>query len=78
MQVLVYTRDHPPPHIHVEFMDSDKVARLEWPSLTPLRGEPTLSAREEKNLQAYVQDHYKDIDRKVQKVFHLQSLTRAV
>jgi hypothetical protein len=78
MQVLVYTRDHPPPHIHVEFMDSDKVVRLGWPSLAPLRGESTLSAREEKDLRAYLQNHFKDIDRKVQKVFHLQSLARAV
>jgi hypothetical protein len=27
MQVMVYTREHPPPHIHVEFLDSNSAGR---------------------------------------------------
>jgi Domain of unknown function (DUF4160) len=78
MQVMVYTREHPPPHIHVEFLDSNKVVRLGWPSLTPLRGEPNLSKPEEKDLQAYLAAYQEEVDRKVQKVFHQAKLARAV
>ena len=35
MQVLVHTREHPPVHIHVQFLDGEPV-RLGWPSLKPL------------------------------------------
>jgi hypothetical protein len=69
LQVMVYTREHPPMHIHVEFLGSEKSVRLGWPSLEPLRDEPTLSAREEKDLHDYMTTYRGQIDKKVQKVF---------
>lgn len=78
LQVMVYTREHPPAHIHVEFLGSEKIVRLGWPSLVPLHGEPTLSAREEKYLQDYMAIYRGQIDRKVQKVFQQPSLAPTV
>lgn len=78
LQVMVYTRDHPPPHIHVEFLDSDRVVRLGWPSLSPLRGEPSLSAQEERDLRTYLGAYGDNIGGKVQKVFQQPSLAHAV
>src|SRR5262249_47870324 len=65
LQVMVHTREHPPAHIHVEFLGSEKVVKLAWPSLVPLPGQPTLSAREEKNVRDYMATYHGQIDRKV-------------
>jgi hypothetical protein len=62
---MVYTREHPPAHIHVEFLGSEKTVKLGWPSLEPLPGEPTLSGHEEKDLRAYMATHRAQIDMKV-------------
>jgi hypothetical protein len=75
LQVMVYTREHPPPHIHVEYLDSNRAVRLEWPSLSPLRGERNLTSREERDLRTYLDDHQADIDMKVQKVFRATGIT---
>lgn len=78
IQVMVHTREHPPAHIHVEFLGSEEVVRLAWPSLSPLPGERGLSSREEKNLKAYLDVHRRDIDNKVQRAFHQATLVGAV
>ena len=69
VQVMVHTHEHPPPHIHAEFLNSNNVVRIEWPSLSPLRGEPELSAREEKNLRSYLESYQDDILEKLRKVY---------
>jgi hypothetical protein len=78
IRVIVYTREHPPAHIHLELLDSNEVVRLGWPSLDPLHGEPTLSTHQMANLKSYVALHGGDIGEKVQKVFHQSNLARAV
>lgn len=35
MQVCVFSNDHPPPHIHVDFLDNKTPIRVGWPSLAP-------------------------------------------
>jgi hypothetical protein len=75
LQVLVYTHEHPPVHIHVEFLGSDRSTRLEWPSLTPLRGEFSLSGSESKNLTRYLKKYGSNILEKLQKVYPQVSLS---
>jgi hypothetical protein len=69
LQLLVYTREHPPAHIHVEFPGEDNSVRLGWPSLGSLPGERHLSGSEKKNLKSYLQAHHHDVWQKVQKTF---------
>ena len=64
MQVMVHTRDHPPPHIHIEFLKNSKNVRLKWRSLEPLDGEPELSEREKKAVDAYVRKYEAEIQKK--------------
>lgn len=75
---MVHTREHPPVHIHVEFLDNHKSVRLEWPHLTPLRGEPDLSAKEKKNIKTYVQKYHDDILEKLRKVYSQSNLPVAL
>ncbi len=85
IQVMVHTREHPPAHIHVEFLGSNKVVRIGWPCPSPppgepwpplssLPGEPHLSAREQRDLDAYLDIYREDIDRKVRTVFQPAAL----
>ena len=76
MQVFVYTRDHLPAHIHVEFLDGKSV-RLEWPGLTPLRGDPALSGREERDVATYVKTYQPEILGKLRKAFGQPNLPAA-
>jgi hypothetical protein len=41
LQVMVRTREHPPAHIHVDFLSSDKIVRLGWPSASSMT-QPTV------------------------------------
>jgi hypothetical protein len=52
LQVSVFSNDHPPPHIHVDFLDGKTTIRVEWPSLQPLRHDRPLSHSERSNLGA--------------------------
>jgi hypothetical protein len=67
VQVVVHTHEHPPPHFHAEFLNSNKVVRVAWPSLTPLRG--SLSKREEKYLRSYLAEFHDEIHQKLQNVY---------
>ncbi len=69
MRVLVHTRDHPPPHLHIEIPPGHPLTRYEWPRLQPLKGDPRLSSSESRNLDAYIADYGGDIDAKIRAVY---------
>jgi hypothetical protein len=46
LRVEVHTREHPPPHIHIECPPGKDKTRYEWPTLKPLKGDPWLSNAE--------------------------------
>jgi hypothetical protein len=78
IQVMVYTREHIPIHIHVDFLNREKSVRLEWPSLSPLPGERTLSSHERKKLHSYLSKYQTDIREKLQKVYQQTNLPLAL
>jgi hypothetical protein len=53
--VKVHSREHPPPHIHVEMPPGKEVTRCEWPSLEPVEGDPQLSDKQRAKLREYLQ-----------------------
>lgn len=65
LQVFVYTKDHKPVHIHVEFPGSGKTTKLSWPDLDPIRGEPHLSGKEKSDLITYMKKYHDDIHAKL-------------
>ncbi len=67
MRVLVHTRDHPPPHIHIEAPRCE--TRYIWPELRPLEGDPELSSRERGILDSYLERLGSEIDAKVRSVY---------
>lgn len=69
MRVLVHTRDHPPPHIHIEIPPGRAFTRYRWPKLQPLNGDPDLSSDRRKDLDAYLADYGREIDAKVRAVY---------
>lgn len=69
MRVLVHTRDHPPPHIHVEMPPGKAYTRCLWPQLEPLKEDPGLSSDGRKALDAYLADYGPQIDAKVRAVY---------
>jgi hypothetical protein len=71
VQVMVHLRgEHPPPHIHAEFLNSNKVVKIAWQPLGPMRGEPQLSAREEKHLRSYLEEYQDEMLEKLKKAFN--------
>ncbi|RIH84287.1 hypothetical protein Mrose_02718 [Calidithermus roseus] len=70
LRVLVHTRDHPPPHIHVEIPPGRDLTRLEWPSLQPLPGDPVLSGSQRESLNRYLSRYREEIDQKIRQVYH--------
>lgn len=69
IQAFVNTRDHPPPHVHVEFIASGKVAKLRWPDLEPLDNISELSRTERRAVFGYLKEHHDKIYRKLQKAY---------
>lgn len=53
--VKVHSREHPPPHIHVEMPPGKEVTRCEWPSLEPVEGDAQLSQKQRGRLREYLQ-----------------------
>jgi hypothetical protein len=53
--VKTHSREHPPPHVHVEIPPGREKTRIEWPSLEPLKGDPQLSNSERARLREYLQ-----------------------
>jgi Domain of unknown function (DUF4160) len=69
MQVSVFSNDHPPPHIHVDFLDSKAPVRVAWPSLQSLKRERPLSSTERRDLNDYLALHQLKILKRVRAVF---------
>jgi len=69
--VKVHTREHPPPHIHIERPPGNDLTRYLWPDLKPYPGDKQLSGSEEKDLGSYVDRFGKEIDQKIRTVYRL-------
>ncbi len=65
VQVFVYTRDHKPVHLHAEFPGSGKSTKLVWPTLMPIRNEPTLTRQERSSLSTYMNQYHDEIHAKL-------------
>jgi hypothetical protein len=78
MQVSVFSNEHPPPHIHVDFLDSKIPVRVEWPSLQSLKQDRPLSRTERRDLNNYLVLHQPKILKRVRMVFSNPALPPAV
>jgi hypothetical protein len=78
LRMAVYTREHPPAHIHVEFLDGRKSVKLEWPSLTPLKGQPSISRGDESDIRIYLKLYQSAILEKLKTVFGQSALQPAI
>jgi hypothetical protein len=78
IQASVFSNDHPPPHIHVDFLDGNPTVRVEWPSLRPLRHDRPLSRSERSKLDHYLRLHQQNILRKLRIVFGNSTLPPAI
>jgi Domain of unknown function (DUF4160) len=78
LQVSVFSNDHPPPHIHVDFLDGDPSVRIGWPSLQPLKHDRGLSRTERRNLIEYLSLHQPKILERLRLVFSDTSLRAAI
>jgi len=67
--VKVHSREHPPPHIHVEMPPGNEVTRCEWPSLEPVKGDPQLSHKDQGRLRGYLQKFGGEICEKLRSVY---------
>jgi hypothetical protein len=68
--VKVHSREHPPPHIHVEMPLGKEVTRCEWPSLEPLEGGPQLSQKQRSRLREYLQRFGEEVCERLRSVYH--------
>jgi hypothetical protein len=66
--VVVHTRDHLPPHLHVQIPPGSRARRCEWQSLQPLNAKEALNSAEHELLRTYVELHRADIEDFVRKV----------
>jgi hypothetical protein len=69
IRVTVHSNDHPPPHIHVEHPPGKLATKLEWPTLTPLKGCESPSRQLRKQLQAYLEIYWPKVDARVAAVY---------
>ena len=69
LRISVYSNDHPPPHIHVHFLNGERSVRVGWPSLQPLGHDRGLSSTERRDLGDYVQQYETKISKRVRAVF---------
>ncbi len=59
--VMIYTRDHRPPHIHVKIPSGSRSRRLLWDQLTPLSPGESLTHKEDRIVRSYVDRHRAEI-----------------
>jgi hypothetical protein len=69
VKVETHSREHPPPHIHVNMPPDKFLTRLVWPSLEPVPGDPAPSRTERKKIDDYLRIFGKDIDERVRAVY---------
>ncbi len=72
--VKVHSREHPPPHFHIEMPPGKERTRYVWPTLQPMDGDPKLSHKEEDNLRVYLREFGQEIHRRLVAVYPTQSL----
>jgi hypothetical protein len=76
MRVLVHTRDHPPPHFHLQAPPDRDRGRFRWPDLEPV-GAPRLTGSERKRLDRYLGKFGEEIGRRIAEVYEdLPGVTR--
>jgi hypothetical protein len=78
LQVSVFSNDHPPPHIHIDFLDGKPTVRVDWPTLQPLPRDRPLSRSERSNLGHYLKLHQHNILHKLRIVFGRPTLPPAI
>jgi hypothetical protein len=69
MQAFVYTRDHPPPHVHVEFIGSGRMIKVRWPDLGLLDKNLRISNAEHQAVRNYLAANEDEIRAKLQRVY---------
>lgn len=69
MRILVHSRDHPPPHVHVEMPPGKDRGRLRWPSLEPLDGTAAFSSAERARLERYLARIGSKVSRRVTELY---------
>lgn len=67
--VTVDSRQHLPPHIHVEIPPGHELTRREWPSLEPLGGERLLSHKQQAQLREYLQNYGTGVCERLRSVY---------
>ncbi|MCH7822603.1 MAG: hypothetical protein IIA07_11345 [Proteobacteria bacterium] len=69
MRIVVHTKEHDPPHFHLESPIGNEIGRYQWPDLSPLKGGKKLSGAIKRKLEKYLRKYGTEIDNKIQKVF---------
>lgn len=69
LQLLVYSRDHDPPHFHIKLLGNDRETRYLWPELKPYEGDPPLTGGDAKSFRKYWDRHQHDIESRLLSVF---------
>jgi hypothetical protein len=65
IQLFTHSNDHPLPHVHIQCPPGTRETRYQWPELSPLKGDHSLSKAGERRLRQNV----KRMVRKLRSVF---------
>lgn len=68
LQVFTHSKEHKPPHIHIECPPGTFRTRYRWPELIPVDNNPPLRSGEEEDLRRYVLKHHAAIDKRVKAI----------
>jgi hypothetical protein len=75
MVVKVQSREHPPPHVHIEIPVGNQITKYVWGEpLQPVEGQPALSGKEMKRLMEYLRKFGKAIHDDVSRKYPKQNL----
>lgn len=77
MRIQVHTRDHQPPHVHVQMPVGVERGSLKWTSLEPVRDTQPLSNEERRRVDRYLARYGVGINRKVNTVFGTATVVQA-
>jgi len=75
MAIRVHSREHPPPHFHIEMPPGVERTRYIWPELQPMKGDRKLSHKEEDRLREYLARFGAEIHSRLARVYSAHSLT---
>lgn len=68
------SREHLPPHFHVEIPPGKERTRYIWPTLLPMKEDDKLSGKEERKLQEYLQVHGVELLKQLRQAYPDQNL----